>query len=121
LARAGLAYCLQERGDVSGAEAHSVAALAMAERLPATPRDQLGNIRFARAHVLVAAGRHAEARALLEAAWDPAFRWAGVQFPWRRVFVADMVTACAALGDADAAEAWRAVADVDPSLVSGAP
>lgn len=115
LAESGLALCLAETGDLLRADERSAHALAVAERFGATPSDQLTNIRFARGHVLRMMGRHAEARAPLEQAWNPDLRYAGSGYAFRRVLLEDMVEVCEALNDQAGASEWRAQLDADRS------
>ncbi|CAG0961487.1 eukaryotic-like serine/threonine-protein kinase [Phycisphaerales bacterium] len=110
----GLAFCLVHVGDLSEADRLSRQSLAVAERLSATAADQLAYVRFARGHVLLAMGRHAEARAVLEPSWE-VFKNSGKNFPWRRVFITDMAAACQGSGDSDASREWIAQIDTDPT------
>jgi len=115
LAEAGLAYCLVSAGPLEEAELLSARALQVAQRLAATHSDQLAHIRFVRGHVLMAMAQPKEALGLLEQAWTPIYSnlWAG--FVWRRVLIEDLVKACEALGDAGAADQWRARLGDSPS------
>jgi tetratricopeptide (TPR) repeat protein/predicted Ser/Thr protein kinase len=121
-AGAGLAFCLAQSGqeaDLAEADALSARAMSMADSIPDAARDQAALIRLIRGHVLLAMGRPAEARATLEPAWDMALRNAGRTYPWRPVFIRDVVAACRALGDHEAADDWRARGDQDdPPIVT---
>ncbi len=111
---AELSFCLLETGRIAEADEMSRGALELASRLAATPGDQLAHVRFCRGHVLVALGRWAEARAVLEPAWSPNFEYTGDRFVWRPIIIDDIVRACEAMGDRSAAERWRSVGRLDP-------
>jgi len=107
LAEGTLAYCLAETGAGDDADVASARALELAERLPATPFDQLVHIRFMRGHVLCLLGRHAEARAMLQDVWDSYYRLMEPFVSWRRVCTEDLAATCAAMGDIEGAARWR--------------
>ncbi len=102
-----MAFCLFEAGRVTEAEEMSARALSLALSLPAIALDQLGQIRFARGHILRALGRPAEARAVLEAAWERVFQCSGPNYRWYLIFVDDLIGACEEMGDRAGADAWR--------------
>jgi len=106
-AESTLAFCLAETGDIEAAERASAHALALAEKLPATPIDQLAHNRFIRGHILRLGGRHAEARTALEKAWDEYFTTTGPLYPWAVVCVEDLAVCCESMGDASGAAKWR--------------
>ncbi len=114
LAESTLAFCLAETGDLVAADESSARALALAERLPATPNDQLAHNRFTRGHVLHLLGRHEEARANLESAWDLYFHLMTPAVSWRKVWAEDLAAVLAALGDPAASDRWRSVLDPAP-------
>lgn len=119
LAEAGLSFCLAQTGDLGGADERSARALSLADRLGASADDQLAIIRFIRGHVLHMLGRQAEARPLLQLAWDSHFRNAGPAFVCRRQLIEDLAGACDAMGDRAAAAAWRARLDRDDAEPPG--
>jgi len=108
LAEACLAHSLFAIGEKSEAEAISADAIRLIGARANVPPDQASHIQFVRGHLLVATGRPSEARPLLEAAWNGYYHMAGRDFVWVRRLLEDMVSACEASGDLEAAEAWRA-------------
>ncbi len=103
-----VSFCLFETGRVAEAEAMSERAFGQALKLTAMAGDQMGQIRFARGHILRALGRPAEARAVLEPAWEGAFVYTGPDYLWYRMYMEDVIGACEAMGDRAGAEAWSA-------------
>ncbi len=111
LTESGLAFSLFETGDRENAEKLSKRALDFALEMPAIPPDQGAHIRFARGHILARQGRPedaAQARALLEGAWDQFYHHLISGFTWRKIFLEDIVDVCERLDDHAAAEVWRA-------------
>jgi tetratricopeptide (TPR) repeat protein len=107
LAEATLANALADTGDLAGAEAHSKKAIDVADSLATVPADAKAHIRVARGHVLTLQGRFADARPLLEKAWNPVYKDSGLGHPWSRQLIADMIKDCEGLGDSAGAAAWR--------------
>lgn len=120
LAESGLAFCLLQTGETQAADARSAHALAVAERVAATPPDQLANIRFVRGHVLLATGRPSEALACLAPAWDVSFYDTPAAYGWRRMLIEDAAAACDATGDATSAAEWRSRLDREAADLAAA-
>lgn len=107
LTDAMIALCYFEQGDRAAAEELSKHADDIAEASSAVAADQLAHIRFIRGRVLRALGRDAEARPLLEKAWQGYYRLLLPAFPWRRMILSDLAGACESLADPAAAAEWR--------------
>ena len=107
LVESGLAFSLLQTGKLAEGSALASQALELAQRLPATAADQLAHIRFTRGHALTLEGRSAEARPLLEQAWDAHYQFASAGFAWQPVLVRDLVACCEAMNDLAAAAMWR--------------
>lgn len=121
LSQAGLAFCLWESGDTTQGEDLSRSALQAAEANPATHADQIAYIRLVRGHILVEQRNYAEARRLIESTWVPVFHANIPTYPLRRLLILDLVTACRALGDEQAADQWQARLDGDPAPAQASP
>jgi tetratricopeptide (TPR) repeat protein len=111
LARGGMAYSLAELGQLDRADALSAQALALAQRLEATPYDQLAAIEFERGHVLKLLGRPEEALPLLSHAWTDTMSNYPPSYGWRRVLIGDMVDVSKARHDDAEAARWYALLD----------
>lgn len=114
LAKAGLALCLAELGESQRADELSRHALVVALGFEGNAIDQVSMARFARGHVLLVAGNAAEARPLLEQAWNDIFVSWAPEWAWRSMLLTDLARCCESLGDTAAASEWRALL-VDPS------
>jgi tetratricopeptide (TPR) repeat protein len=114
-AEAGLAYCEAMLGEVEHAMELSERALKRATDSPATPADQLANIQFARALVLLRAKQNDLAKPLLAKAWV-IYEFAGVDMPWRRRLIEEMQTLCQTEGDTSGLERWTREMNHEPSM-----
>ncbi len=115
LAQSGRAFCLASLGEFEKAGELSATALRQAERVAATPTDQMTHVRFVRGHVLAnqTPPRTGEAKELLQWSWDTYYKALSSHFAWRRVLIHDMVACCRALKDEAGAQSWLERLDKD--------
>ncbi len=143
LTEAGYALSLLDTGEFEKADAASAHALAIAEPAPgkvhpAVVGDQRCHIRLARACCLIEAVRRdragvkagdprlAEARTLLESAWDIYYYSLPIASPWRARMVKEMIAIATFQHDSAAVALWgeRAMSsgyDPDPAIPVDAP
>jgi tRNA A-37 threonylcarbamoyl transferase component Bud32/tetratricopeptide (TPR) repeat protein len=123
LAEAGAALAMLDAGDLEGAGRASAHAMNLAEPAPgkthpAIVGDQRCHVRLARAAVLVEQARRegtqraddprlADARAMLEGAWDIFYFRLPSAFAWRERLTGLLVEVCRAQGDAACAALWE--------------
>lgn len=104
---AGLGYCLSEMFDLQEADRHSRIALEMAQQAAASiPGDQKAFVSWARGHVLVKLGRHAEAKKHLDDCW-PQFGQGKVTNEMRVFTIEDMAEVARVMGDAGGMARWE--------------
>lgn len=103
----GLAMSLLSTGQVEQADEMSAKALALAERLSTPAPDQMATHEFVRGHVLVARRKWAEAKPLLERAWDPVYQSLSPRFHWRQQLLRDLVEATRELGEEEQRRGWE--------------
>ncbi|MCA9310967.1 MAG: protein kinase [Phycisphaerales bacterium] len=108
LTRAGLAKALAESGNLAEADSLSARAEVAVRDLARVPPDTRAHIEFVRGHILVLRGEMEAARPMLESAWAHFYAVSGPTLPWKGVLMADLVGACEATGDVEAAAKWRA-------------
>lgn len=107
VALAGLGLCLGETGALERADQLTAEAVDLGLSLPGTPLDQFSHIFFARGHVLLLLGRHADAVGLLEGAWKMMYQYVSPQFAWQGTLVRDLAHVHQALGCDAAVGDWQ--------------
>lgn len=111
LTEAMLALCDLERGRTAEADRLSQRAEELRSRSAAIAPDQAAHIGFIRGRVLVALGRHTEALAPLERAWNQYYHLHSPDYPWRRMLIADLAKATENSRGPEEAAKWRALLD----------
>ncbi len=116
LAEIGHAWCLSELGQLAEADRLSKELIQQLDSLSVTPADQKAHAYFIRGQILSKLGQFKQAMTAYEVAWDPVYKYSGVEFTGRRMLVEDMVRCCRELGDSAAAGQWQGQLEVDPTL-----
>jgi len=109
LTRSHQSICQAELNKLGEADINSQFATEILALWPATPADTASHIRFARGHVLHKMGKHAEAHAMLLAAWNGSYHLDGKISPYRKMLIADVIEGLEEMGDQKGVAEWLAV------------
>lgn len=115
LTRAVIAYCLMTDGMLAQGQRLTAQALKDIEAKAATPGDQLAHVRVVHGLLMYRLLRFAEARVLLEQAWDEFYKFYRPGQPWRQQLCQAMAEITVMEQDFEPAAVWlsRAAGNTD--------